>query len=122
MAKKKRNNPWRDAFIILGIIIILIILVDFSVQESDDDYQQINYVYINEIDISGIEQIETIYSDIPIKLILSGIDNVVTIPKETQIEEIILSGVDNTIILCKGIHMPIIQKSGVGLKITYKNC
>ena len=111
----------------VGCLFGLIVILSFSMAPTEDynnDYanQGNSDNFVEEFTISGVQQTETIQSDYPVYLILSGVDNTITIHPNTEIRDAVISGVRNKLILCNDIHKPTIQKSGVGIEVIYRNC
>lgn len=72
--------------------------------------------------ISGVGQVENIYHEGIIKIIASGVDNVINVHKDTKVSKITVSGTANIIYLCNGVHSPQIDKSGVANQVVYNDC
>ena len=66
--------------------------------------------------ISGVDKVTEINNDKPIKLVLSGVGNTVTISYNTIVTEIVLSGVDNIVYIPRS-STPKITDSGVDNEI-----
>ncbi len=66
--------------------------------------------------ISGIDKEETVSSDVPIILFVSGIRVVVRVEENTVVQELVVSGIDVTVYLPKGSN-PEIDDSGIRTRI-----
>ena len=85
-------------------------------EEYDWDYTE-DYSYnIEVITISGVDKVTEINYDKPIKLIVSGVGNTVTVSENTAVTEIVLSGVDNIVYISRS-STPRITQSGVDNEI-----
>ena len=73
---------------------------------------------VNTITISGVGKVQEVSSDVPIVLVVSGVNNIITIKEGTTVDQLVVSGVDIEINLPKG-SQPIIVDSGVRTKIKY---
>lgn len=74
---------------------------------------------IETIRISGIESMENInYLEKPVKLVVSGLRNDITVTKGTNLVKIILFGIDN-IVRVSRIHTFESTISGTGSEIVY---
>jgi hypothetical protein len=94
--------------IAIGIVFatLLVVIVAFSgcIEEETPS--------VEVIVISGIDKVTEINNDKPIKLVLSGVGNTVTISYNTIVTEIVLSGVDNKVYIPRS-STPKITDSGV---------
>jgi len=86
---------------ILLLITILSVSISGCISESTET-----------IIISGIDQEITISSDKQVRLIVSGIDNIIIVPLDVTIIEIRLSGIENTVYIPKSIN-PKVVMSGI---------
>ena len=71
------------------------------------------------IDISGVGQTQEISSEIPVRLLISGVNNTITVTNSTTVQEIDVSGVDVKIKLPRGAT-PKITDSGIRTQIIYE--
>jgi hypothetical protein len=74
---------------------------------------------IETITISGVDGVENInYLEKPVKLLVSGIRNDITVTKETNLVNIIFSGVDNIVRVSRSHSFESVI-SGIGNEIVY---
>ncbi|GEM_PF-6701246 len=64
------------------------------------------------IPISGTDQDITISSDVPVKLVVSGMRNVITVPHDVTVIKIVISGMDNTVYIPQFAN-PLVEISGI---------
>ncbi len=128
MANKSKNISWTP-IIIVALILVFIGVIYFGGNQNNENYNYDNNYADNEdndnsildeetITISGVDKIQEISNNAPIKLVISGVRNTITIKENTQVNQIIVSGVDITIYLPEG-NNPKITDSGVRTKISY---
>ena len=112
--------------IAIGIVLatLLVVIVAFSgciVEETptehsgwtgDELIEEETIPGVGMIPISGVDQDITISSDVPVKLVVSGTDNVVTVPYDVTVVEIVMSGVDNTVYIPRSAN-PQVEISGI---------
>jgi len=113
------------------LMILLIVVVAFSgcIEEktptkSPETTRPATYIEdveeetpnVEVIVISGVDKVTEINNDKPIKLVLSGVGNTVTISYNTIVTEIVLSGVDNIVYIPRS-STPRITQSGVDTEI-----
>jgi hypothetical protein len=108
----------------LVLVILLVVIVAFSgciVEETptehsgwteDEWIEEETIPGVDVIPISGVGQDITISSDMPVKLVVSGTDNVVTVPNDVTVIEIVMSGVDNIVYISRSAN-PQVEISGV---------
>lgn len=111
---------------ILGVLLVVVVAFSGCIEEETSTkplettptWENLeSYAYTAEtITISGIDEIIEINRDNPIKLVISGIGNTVTISENTIITEIVCSGVDNTVHISRS-SVPKITQSGVDNEI-----
>ncbi len=130
MANKSKNISWTPIIIVVLILIFIvaIVLIGTNNQNLNSNENQGNSNYDNNyagnsnsvktITISGVDKSQEISDTTPIKLVISGVRNTITIKENTPIDEIIVSGVDITIYLPQG-NNPKITDSGIRTKISY---
>jgi len=129
MANKTKNISWTP-IIIVALILIFIGAIYFGGNLTNENSNN-NYDYDNNdadnnnliseeetITISGVDKNQEISNNVPIKLVISGVRNTITIKENTQVNEIIVSGTDITIYLPEG-NNPKITDSGIRTKISY---
>lgn len=129
MSNKTKKNYWTP-FIMVALAIILIITILFGWNLTNESSNN-NYKYDNNdarnntlisdektITISGVDNSQEISNDVPIKLVISGVRNTITIKENTQVTEIIVSGTDIIIYLPEG-NNPKITDNGIRTKISY---
>ena len=113
MRVKKLKNK-----IAIGIVlaILLVVIVAFSgcIEHIEDVEEETPNVEV--IVISSVGEVTEINNDKPIKLVLSGVGNTVTISYNTIVTDIVLSGVDNIVYIPRS-STPKIIDSGVDNKI-----
>jgi len=68
------------------------------------------------ISIDGIDKHEEISSDVPVVLIIDGIDNTIKIKNNTRIKKIEINGINITVYLPRDCH-PEIEDDGINTKI-----
>jgi hypothetical protein len=127
MANKSKNISWTQ-IIIVALILVFIGIIYFGGNQNNENYNYDNNyaednndnLILNEetITISGVDKVQEISNNAPIKLVISGVRNTITIKENTQVNQIIVSGVDITIYLPEG-NNPKITDSGVRTKISY---
>lgn len=134
MVNKSKDISW-TSIIIVALILIFIGAIYFGGNLDNENYNyDKNYYYDNNyidnenndnsilneetISISGIDKIQEISNNAPIKLVISGIRNTITVKKNTQVNQIIVSGIDIIIYLPEG-NSPKITDSGIRTKISY---
>jgi hypothetical protein len=102
--------------IVIGFVLatLLVAIVAFSGCIEEDVEEETPNVEV--IVISGIDKVTEINNDKPIKLVLSGVGNTVTISYNTIVTEIVLSGVDNIVYIPRS-STPKITDSGVNNEI-----
>ena len=123
-------------FIILGIAVLLLavsisgcIQISQNEKEKEDSEDTSGNDFWDDsgddwgdtevIMVSGIDTQRTInYLDKPVKLMVSGIRNDVTVTKETNLIDVTLSGVD-CVVRVSRIHSFTSMISGVGSEIVY---
>lgn len=93
--------------------ILLIAAVTFSgCVEEYSGYVEEETFDFELIPISGINQNITISSDKPVKLVISGIRNVITVSYGVKVIEIVMSGSDNTAYIPRSAD-PQVRISGI---------
>ena len=127
MANKSKSVSWTP-IIIVALILVFIGVIYFGGNQNNENYNYDNNdaddnndnSILNEetITISGVDKVQEISNNVPIKLVISGVRNTITIKENTQVNQIIVSGVDITIYLPEG-NNPKITDSGVRTKISY---
>ena len=127
MATESNSISWTP-IIIVTLILIFMGLIYHSENQNNENYNYNNNnaddnndnSILNEetIAISGVGKVLEISNNAPIKLMISGVQNTITIKENTQVNQIIISGVDITIYLPEG-NYPKILDSGVRTKINY---
>lgn len=91
---------------------------DYSDDNSWDGYDN-GFGGIEVIMVSGVDTVRIInYLDKPVKLMVSGVRNDVTVGKETNLVDVMLSGVDNIVRVSRS-HSFTQMVSGVRPKIVY---
>jgi|GEM_PF-4905883 ABC-type Fe3+-hydroxamate transport system substrate-binding protein len=93
--------------ILVALIILFVIFISGCAQQN-----------IKTITISGIDQKAEISNENPVELVISGINNEVTVLEGTEVVKIILSGDDCIVNLPLGSN-PEIDKSGINNQIKY---
>jgi hypothetical protein len=108
----------------LSFILILLCVLNISGcyyggkdsgQSGIDTYSQTE---VKEISINGIDKIQEISSDIPVKLDINGIGHQITIKKGTVVNSIDVNGQNITIRLPEGAN-PEINDNGIDIQIIY---
>jgi|SRR3989338_9790191 len=91
-----------------------------SAEESDTNMPTENDKISEQLyTISGVDEYQEISSEQPIKLVLSGTRNEVSVLDGTQVNSIVVSGIDNKINLPKESN-PEITDSGLRTQINYR--
>jgi len=105
--------------IILGVLVVAVVAFSGCIEEETpakplettptwEDSE--SYAYTTEtIVISGVDEVIEINRDNPIKLVISGMGNTVTISENTVMTEIVSSGMDNTVYISRSSTPKIIQ-------------
>ena len=70
------------------------------------------------ISIDGINKYEEISSDVPVVLIIDGIDNTIKIKNNTKVKKIEISGINITVYLPRDCY-PEIEDDGINTKIIH---
>ena len=112
--------------IILGVLLVAVVAFSGCIEEETptkplettptrEDLESCTHT-TETIAISGIDEVIEINRDNPIKLVLSGMGNMVTISENTVMMEVVCSGVDNTVYISRS-STPMITQSGVDNEI-----
>ena len=106
--------------IVLIVSVIVLVLITGCEANQIPPSQQVSSSVIEPktVTISGIDQKEAITDSQPVKLIISGTGNEITVTEGTNVAEIVLSGSGNKIVLPAG-SVPEITQSGVNNQIIY---
>jgi len=131
MVKEVKTVSWTP-IVIVGLILVFItiwLLMGFG-GNSNKGYSDLNSNYVpnqNEnqnvgggispqertIAISGTDKEQDVASDVPIQLLISGVQNKVTVEQGTIVNKLVVSGVGHTITV-KGTDIREILLSGTG--------
>ena len=100
--------------IAIGILLATLLVVIVASSGCIEEYS--GYIEEEEIEevipISGMDQDITISSDVPVKLVVSGMRNVITVPNDVKVLEIVMSGMDNTVYIPQSAN-PQVKISGI---------
>jgi hypothetical protein len=100
--------------IVIGILLATLLVVIVAFSGCIEKYS--GYIEEEEIEevipISGMDQDITISSDVPVKLVVSGMRNVITVPNDVKVLEIVMSGMDNAVYIPQSAN-PQVKISGI---------
>ena len=103
---------------ILAFAFVMSVLIFGCVLLESDNSPDTKKTDVKKIDLSGKGQIQEISSETPVLLVVSGVNNTITVKEGTSVQEIDISGVDIKIKLPHGAT-PKITDSGIRTQITY---
>ena len=116
MTKKKNLSQKEIIEIVLGVLLLLVFLF-IGINMGNNQEEQ-----LEQITISGMNEVITINSQNPSSVHISGMGAIVYFSKESNPQEIYLQGMNSIAYLCKDIHNPLIESSGMGAKAIYEVC
>jgi len=101
------------------LITVMTLLIVYSVgciEINTPDAQPARPTQVERITVSGVEETTEIHSDNLVKLVVSGVQNTVTVSQTTIVTDITMSGVDNTLYIPSSTSAKIMD-SGVDNQI-----
>ncbi len=133
----KEEKEWTKWMLIGALILVVFFVIgsffnsnESSIYEDDNvgepkssNTNNFNYETMSEtITISGLGESITITNSNSLKVVISGMENIISFAKQSNPKTIVISGLGNTIYLCEGIHSPSIQNSGLNNIVEYIGC
>lgn len=124
MKNKSKNISWTPIIIVALILIFIVAIVFIGTNNENQENSNEDNNYADNLDsvktitISGVDKTQEVFDSAPIRLVISGVRNTITVKENTQVNEIIVSGTDIKIYLPEG-NSPKVTDSGIRTEITY---
>ncbi|MDY6966848.1 MAG: hypothetical protein SVM80_12940 [Halobacteriota archaeon] len=83
--------------LLITVMTLLIVSSVGCIEINTPDAPSARPTQVERITVSGVEETTEIHSDNLVKLVISGVQNTVTVSQTTIVTDITMSGIDNTL-------------------------